>query len=143
MFVPAASPRARRISRASSFYSTMTATTSTRTTSPGDIHDPTSAAYKKARRKHIKSTRHRPEQVDAEWTPFRAAEKRYKARFPPPDLSDVLDLAAADPTRAEEIARGKWHGRADAVQRTEIPLRNGRTGIGYTFPGTPGARSTV
>ncbi|EIW60838.1 uncharacterized protein TRAVEDRAFT_36424 [Trametes versicolor FP-101664 SS1] len=116
----------------------MTATTSPRTTSPGDIHDPTSAAYKKARRKHFKSTRNRPEQVDAEWTPFRAAEKRYKARFPPPDLSDVLDLAAADPTRAEEIARGKWHGCADAVQCTEIPLRNGRTGIGYTFPGTPG-----
>lgn len=31
---------------------------------------------------------------DSEWTPFRAAEKRFKVRFPPPDLTDVLDLAS-------------------------------------------------
>ncbi|KAI0350246.1 hypothetical protein OH77DRAFT_1593714 [Trametes cingulata] len=116
----------------------MTATTSTTTSTSGDIHDPASAAYKKARRKYLKSTRNRPEHVDADWTPFRAAEKKYKARFPPPDLSDVLDLAAADPTRAEEVARGKWKGRADAVPCTEVPLREGDGRRAYTFPGTPG-----
>ncbi|OSC97606.1 hypothetical protein PYCCODRAFT_1398385 [Trametes coccinea BRFM310] len=120
----------------------MTATTSSQTAASGDIHDPTSAAYKKARRKYLKSTRNRPENVDADWTPFRAAEKKYKARFPPPDLSDVLDLAAADPARAEEVTRGKWKGRADAVPCDEIPLRgDGSDGQGrtaYVFPGTPG-----
>ncbi|KAH9923938.1 uncharacterized protein BXZ73DRAFT_91352 [Epithele typhae] len=91
----------------------------------GDIHDPTSAAYKKARRKHWKSTRNRPEnRADTEWTPFRAAEK------------NVLDVAAADPSRLEETARGGWRGRADAVECTQISLRGGRTG--FMFPGTPG-----
>ncbi|KAJ8468271.1 hypothetical protein ONZ51_g9750 [Trametes cubensis] len=116
----------------------------TQATSVDDIHDPSSAAYKKARRKYFKSTRNRPPQVDADWTPFRAAEKKYKARFPPPDLSDVLDLAAGDPTRAEEVARGKWKGRADAAPLEEILLRDTDTGTpeerrkAYIFPGKPG-----
>ena len=112
--------------------------------SSGDIHDPTSAAYKKARRKHWKSTKNRPENVDTQWTPFRASEKHYKARFPPPDLSSVLDLASADPSRAAEVARGKWCGGADAVECAEIALR-GEEGEGkaYIFPGTPGAPSIM
>ncbi|KAG1826996.1 uncharacterized protein BJ212DRAFT_1474195 [Suillus subaureus] len=60
-----------------------------------DIYDPSSAAYKKARRQYLKTTKSRTKDLDAEWTPFRAAEKRYKARFPPPDLSHVLDLSSA------------------------------------------------
>ncbi|TBU29048.1 hypothetical protein BD311DRAFT_662034 [Dichomitus squalens] len=109
------------------------------TSSSGDIHDPTSAAYKKARRKYLKSTRNRPGHVDAEWTPFRAAEKRYKARFPPPDLSDVLDIASTDHTRAAETSKGRWKGRADAVDCTEIPLRENEGGRkAYVFPSTPG-----
>ncbi len=119
-------------------------TSTTMTLDVGDIHDPTSTAYKKARRKHWKSTRNRPDNVDADWTPFRAAEKKYKAKFPPPDLSSVLDLAAADPSREEETIRGGWRGRPDAVECTEISLHDG-TGAGdgrkaYVFPGTPGAR---
>ncbi|KAI0328128.1 hypothetical protein GY45DRAFT_1255714 [Cubamyces sp. BRFM 1775] len=122
----------------------MIATTSAQSTSADDIHDPSSAAYKKARRKYFKSTRNRPPQVDADWTPFRAAEKKYKARFPPPDLSDVLDLAAADPARGDEVARGKWKGRADAVPYEEILLRDAHSGgskgtrRAYVFPGKPG-----
>ena len=117
------------------------------TSSAGDIHDPTSSEYKKARRKHWKSTRNRPEHADADWTPFRAAEKKYKAKFPPPDLSSALDLAAADPSRAEETARGGWRGRADAVECTEILLHDDTEAGGaggrkaYIFPGTPGAPS--
>ncbi|PIL30517.1 hypothetical protein GSI_07217 [Ganoderma sinense ZZ0214-1] len=118
----------------------MTVTAQT-TTTLGDMHDPTSAAYKKARRKHWKSTRNRSEHADADWTPFRAAEKRYKARFPPPDLSDVLDLALADPFRASEAARGGWKGCANAVECREILLHGSEEECGrkaYIFPGTPG-----
>ncbi|KAI0781307.1 hypothetical protein BD413DRAFT_608470 [Trametes elegans] len=118
----------------------MSATTSTQLNFQRDLHDPTSAAYKKARRRHLKSTRNRPQPAEAEHTPFRAAEKKYKARFPPPDLSDVLDLAAADRTRAEEVAHGNWKGRADAVPHTELPLHaaKGDARRAYIFPGTPG-----
>ncbi|KAI0713454.1 hypothetical protein C8Q76DRAFT_731491 [Earliella scabrosa] len=117
----------------------MTATTATTTIASGGIQDPTSAAYKKARKKYWKSTKNRPENIDADWTPFRAAEKRYKARFPPPDLSGVLDLAQGDPLRAAETSRGGWKGRANAVECTEIPLHGGPDGRrAYIFPGTPG-----
>ncbi|KAH0827006.1 hypothetical protein J3R83DRAFT_4673 [Lanmaoa asiatica] len=58
------------------------------------LNDSASREYKKARRQHWKSTKNRPIDVDASWSPFRAAEKKYKARFPPPDLSAVLDLAS-------------------------------------------------
>ncbi|OAX39202.1 hypothetical protein K503DRAFT_769734 [Rhizopogon vinicolor AM-OR11-026] len=70
-----------------------------------DIHDPGSAAYKKARRQYLKTTKNRSKDIDAEWTPFRIAEKRYKARFPPPDLSHVLDLASTT-WDAEMLASG-------------------------------------
>ncbi|KAF9453192.1 hypothetical protein P691DRAFT_695142 [Macrolepiota fuliginosa MF-IS2] len=80
------------------------------------ILDPTSSAYKKARRQYIKATKNRPQDVETDWTPFRAAEKKFKARFPPPDLSGVLDLATLDPARADEISQGLWAGRADAVE---------------------------
>jgi len=71
-----------------------------------DIYDPSSAAYKKARRQHLKTTKNRGKDVDAEWTPFRAAEKKYKARFPPPDLSHVLDLASVA-SDSEALASGR------------------------------------
>lgn len=122
----------------------MTVTAQT-TSSLGDMHDPTSPAYKKARRKHWKSARNRPEHADADWTPFRAAEKKYKARFPPPDLSGVLDLALADPSRATETSRGGWKGRVDAVECREIPLHSSEESgkKAYIFPGTRGAPFVV
>ncbi|KAG8217903.1 hypothetical protein J3R82DRAFT_6069 [Butyriboletus roseoflavus] len=58
------------------------------------LYDSASREYKKARRQHWKSTKNRPVDVDVGWSPFRATEKKYKARFPPPDLSAVLDLAS-------------------------------------------------
>src|ERR1700720_26403 len=90
-----------------------------------DVRDPSSAAYKRARRLHFKTTKHRDTTaIEQNWSPFRASEKRYKARFPPPDLSGVLDLAMLDASRADECARGGWAGRPDAVQWREIPLNN-------------------
>ncbi|OCH83880.1 hypothetical protein OBBRIDRAFT_474804 [Obba rivulosa] len=107
-----------------------------------DLLDPTSPAYKKARRQHFKTTRNRSPHVDSEWTPFRAAEKKYKALFPPPDLSDVIDLALLDDTRADEVVGGVWRGASDAIPCREIPLKkNGPSLRGkkaYIFPNHPG-----
>ncbi|KAH7922835.1 hypothetical protein BV22DRAFT_1113694 [Leucogyrophana mollusca] len=91
------------------------------TSDSADIYDPSTTVYKKARRQYLKTTRNRSKDVDLEWTPFRAAEKRYKARFPPPDLSNVLDLAPTG--RGHDALRGGWKGRCDAVEVSEITLR--------------------
>ncbi|KZT24117.1 hypothetical protein NEOLEDRAFT_1163471 [Neolentinus lepideus HHB14362 ss-1] len=98
------------------------------------IHDPSSPEYKKARRRYLKTTRNRDSHVDSEWTLFRAAEKKYKTRFPPPDLSNVLDLAALDESRVNEIGLGGWMGRRDATEWKEIsPGRKA-----YVLPRIPG-----
>jgi len=106
--------------------------------------DPTSREYKRARRHHYKTTKNRTEGSDTDWTPFRVAEKKYKARFPPPDLCDVLDLALLDETRSSEIERAGWKGREDAVLTKEIGLRDirvttARTRKAFTVAGIPGA----
>jgi alkylated DNA repair protein alkB family protein 1 len=108
--------------------------------------DPTSRDYKRARRHHYKATKNRIEGLDTDWTPFRVAEKKYKARFPPPDLSDVLDLALLDETRSSEVGRAGWKGRADAVLIKEIGLRNAqattaRARKAFTVTGIPGVYS--
>ena len=106
-----------------------------------DLHDPTSSAYKRARRKYNKSTKHRPDTVESEWTPFRAAEKRFKSRFPPPDLTlDVLDLAIEEEDRREEVERGWWKGRKPVegeVREVREVSRDGKRG--YAFTDVPGA----
>ncbi|KAI9456642.1 hypothetical protein BJY52DRAFT_1204692 [Lactarius psammicola] len=88
--------------------------------------DPTSREYKRARRHHYKTTKNRDGDTDTDWTPFRAAEKKYKARFPPPDLSGALDLASLDASRHADIERTGWKGRPDAVQVKEIDLDDAR-----------------
>lgn len=121
--------------------------------SPAALRDPTSSAYKKARRQHKRSAQGRQQPTtDSIWTPFRAAEKAYKARFPPPDLSGVLDIATLDNKRQEECTRGGWTGQADAVKWRQIMLRGCNDGMdsgenvaqrtrkGYTVPSIPGAR---
>ncbi|KAI6103561.1 hypothetical protein F5141DRAFT_1189872 [Pisolithus sp. B1] len=50
--------------------------------------DLSSSAFKKAKRQYIRTTKNRNQDADVNWTPFRAAEKKFKARFPPPDLTD-------------------------------------------------------
>ncbi|KAJ3504672.1 hypothetical protein NLJ89_g7819 [Agrocybe chaxingu] len=100
---------------------------------------PDTPEYRRAQRQHKKATKNRPPTIDQEWTPFRAAEKRFKARFPPPDLSPVLDLACRDKSRANELEAGGWRGSADAVECLEIPPTSqaGNT-IAYHFPTIPG-----
>ncbi|KAG2020343.1 hypothetical protein CC2G_005698 [Coprinopsis cinerea AmutBmut pab1-1] len=99
--------------------------------STSDLLNPESPAYKKARRQFYKATKNRPPVSEKDWTPFRAAEKRYKARFPPPDLSNVLDLAQLDPSREHEITQGVWKGSLD-------PVEYRRVGSAYTIPDIPG-----
>ena len=96
--------------------------------------DPASREYKLARRHHYKTTKNRAESPDSDWTAFRAAEKKYKARFPPPDLSDLLDLALLD---AKQTG---WKGSADAVQVKVIGLKSDEVRVrkAYTITGMPG-----
>ncbi|KAF9069937.1 hypothetical protein BDP27DRAFT_1293353 [Rhodocollybia butyracea] len=98
--------------------------------------DSSSKAYKKARRQYLKTTRNRDQNIEKDWTPFRAAEKYFKARFPPPDLTKVLDLAVLDSTRGAELAAGVWLGTPDAVETRAFTTNAGRPG--YTFPSVPG-----
>ncbi|KAH9048223.1 hypothetical protein EDB84DRAFT_291436 [Lactarius hengduanensis] len=88
--------------------------------------DPSSREYKRARRHHYKTTKNRDGDTDPDWTPFRAAEKKYKARFPPPDLSGALDLALLDASRHADIEQTGWKGRPDAVRVKEIGLDDAR-----------------
>jgi alkylated DNA repair protein alkB homolog 1 len=106
------------------------------------LTDTSSPAYKKAQRQYLKSTNNRSKDVELHWTPFRAAEKKYKARFPPPDLSDVLDVATLDNTRAAEVAHGGWCGSADAVDCKEIKLKMQSSQKAYAVPSIPGATKT-
>jgi len=106
--------------------------------------DPTSREYKRARKHYYKSTKNRAEGLDKDWTPFRAAEKEYKARFPPPDLSDVLDLALLDEARSSEIEQGGWKGRLETTQVKEIGLEGARATAArerkaFTVTDIPGA----
>ncbi|KAJ7156058.1 hypothetical protein C8R43DRAFT_999063 [Mycena crocata] len=103
-----------------------------------DLHDPSSAAYKKAKRQYLNSTRNRKSAGELDWTPFRAAEKRFKARFPPPDLSDVLDLALLDDTRTLEIQAGIWKGTGDALDSRQLNPNESSNVKAYTTPRIPG-----
>ena len=98
-------------------------------------------AYKKAKKLYEKSLRNRPsEQVSADRTRFRTAEKKFKTRFPPPDLSDVLDLALLDPARSDEILNGVWKGNPAALscERIEVRLDDGLPKSAYVFNSHPG-----
>ncbi|PSS32177.1 hypothetical protein PHLCEN_2v2050 [Hermanssonia centrifuga] len=102
--------------------------------------NPSDPAYKKAKRQYLKTTHNRLEQLEAEWTPFRAAEKKYKAKFPPPDLTNVLDVALLDESRVEETKRGSWRGGANAVECHSVDLlgQESRGRKAYVFPSIPG-----
>ncbi|KAJ3482651.1 hypothetical protein NLI96_g6826 [Meripilus lineatus] len=109
-----------------------------------DAHNTTSPTYKKAKKRYLKTIGNRPQNQESDWTPFRAAEKKFKARFPPPDLSRVLDLAVYDDSRATELARGGWGGAIDCVEHRAIPLLSSANAtksvskVAFTFPSVPG-----
>ncbi|KZP20787.1 hypothetical protein FIBSPDRAFT_1044583 [Athelia psychrophila] len=99
--------------------------------------DPTSPAYKKALRQHLKSANSRDRDVELAWTPFRAAEKKYKARFPAPNLAQVLDLTISDACK-ENGKPGGWHGNPDAVEIREVLPKEGGDQKAYIVPCIPG-----
>ncbi|CUA70280.1 Alpha-ketoglutarate-dependent dioxygenase alkB [Rhizoctonia solani] len=93
--------------------------------------DTSSHAYKKALRHHLKSQKNKSHQDQSvPLSAFRASEKKYKSRFPPPDLSDVLDLA-------ETEGPGGWRGSSDTSKLREVGLRGGG-GRAYTIHSIPG-----
>jgi hypothetical protein len=96
-------------------------------------------AYKKALRKHLKQKR---PPLDHDWTPFRAAEKRYKARFPPPDLRDVLDLSHVESRERNGMSPSDPTGNAHAIHTRQIRLRHeeSKRGGAYTVPQIPGEK---
>ena len=95
-------------------------------------------AYKKALRKHLNAKR---PALDHEWTPFRAAEKRYKARFPPPDLGDVLDLSHVQSSDKNAMLHNEPKGNAHAIPVRPIRLQcdGSKRGRAYIVPRIPGA----
>jgi alkylated DNA repair protein alkB homolog 1 len=120
------------------------------------------AAEKKARKQHLKTTKNRPTDIEEGWTLFRAAEKKYKAKWPVPDLSGVLDFGEDEEehhnigaehagVKDMEVTSGKniWRGRRDAVEWTEIDFPNdaekaggnGRGKKAYIFPSVPGTNT--
>jgi alkylated DNA repair protein alkB homolog 1 len=107
-------------------------------TSPAATDD---KAFKKAKKLYEKSLRNRsPQQVGAGRTAFRTAEKRFKARFPPPDLSDVLDLALLDASRSDEILNGAWKGNQATLsyECIDVQLEDGLPKTAYMFKSNPG-----
>ncbi|KAG5221673.1 Alpha-ketoglutarate-dependent dioxygenase alkB [Salix suchowensis] len=106
------------------------------TTSMMELHNPSTKAYKKAKRQYQKATKNRASDIEADWTPFRAAEKRYKARFPPPNIEDVLDIATLDPARADEVKQGGWTGSVHTVEYRSVP--SSATSKACAIPQVPG-----
>jgi alkylated DNA repair protein alkB family protein 1 len=106
-----------------------------------DIYDPCSTAYKKARRQYLKTTKNRSKDIDAEWTPFRAAEKRYKARFPPPDLSHVLDLASTT-CDADTLSSGRnsYCNGVEIKPLDQIDPSSANVSKAFAVPSVPGAQ---
>jgi alkylated DNA repair protein alkB family protein 1 len=86
---------------------------------------PDSPEYRKAQRQHLKATKNRPATIDQDWTPFRASEKKYKARFPPPDLSSVLDLTS----------EGHWVGSSTAFDYVNVALDDSKAVALSRIPG--------
>lgn len=70
----------------------------------------------RARKRYLASKKG-SEGVEADWTPFRVAEKLYKAKWPKPDLVNVLDLATLQCQRTEELSSSGWIGGRSKARR--------------------------
>lgn len=73
---------------------------------------------KKAFKQYLKSTRGHVVD-DSQWTEFKRAEKKYKAKYPPPSLDDVLDLTALVDGDSNTHTH---HGRRDALPTREVRI---------------------
>ncbi|KZT33028.1 hypothetical protein SISSUDRAFT_993502 [Sistotremastrum suecicum HHB10207 ss-3] len=95
-----------------------------------------SPEYRKALKNHRRSTQGKPDKAASDdWTAFRKAEKKYKAKFPPPSLDDVLDLSLLLKAN-NHLDNNDLVGRADVVQVEEIRCEgNKRAFILPTIPG--------
>jgi alkylated DNA repair protein alkB family protein 1 len=91
---------------------------------PGEVG---SAAYKKAWKQHRRSAK-TPASEDLPH--IRCQEKYFKAKFPPPSLERVLDLATRFSDQNQETDGGLWKGSPVAANVEEISClqaKNGQT----------------
>jgi len=100
------------------------------------VHQTNERARKKSRQKEFRKAANGHAPDDHDWTPFRIAEKKYKVKFPPPDLAAVLDLALLDSGRDEELRKSAWVGSATAQEYVEVGVCRGRKA--YCLPRVPG-----
>lgn len=98
-------------------------------TDKGSVDD--EKVHKKAMRRYLKNKK---QDLDYEWTPFRAAEKHFKVRFPPPNLQTVLDLWETSAKSAEDIT-----GNPNAIFTKVIGTNDNRKATAYTIPEMPGS----
>lgn len=92
-------------------------------------------ALKKAMRRYFK-TKNKNQKPDHEWTAFRAAEKRFKAQFPSPDLQTVLDLRALS-TPSPESNQGVT-GNPYFIPIRIVGTNSDQKVAAYTIPNIPG-----
>ena len=103
-------------------------------------HDPTSSAYKRALRRHVKTLEEKKGIVNA-WSAFRTEEKRFKARFPRPELRDVLDLSTLDDGAQSDpvlVSAGWTCAPCDVTRVVPLPLRVSVPGSAFLVPEIPG-----
>jgi alkylated DNA repair protein alkB family protein 1 len=93
----------------------------------------------------LKTTKNRSKDIDAEWTPFRAAEKKYKARFPPPDLSHVLDLASTAWDASETLASGcnLYCNGVEVIPLGQSGSASPSVCSAFSIPQVPGAQEMI
>lgn len=98
-------------------------------------------ALKKARRRYLKNKKQVP---DHDWTAFRAAEKRFKAQFPPPDLQTVLDLRALSiPSLAPSPESNQGvTGNPYSIPTKVVGTNPDQKAAAYTVPEIPGTNSS-
>lgn len=95
-------------------------------------------ALKKAVRRYLKNKKQVPEH---EWTAFRAAEKRFKAQFPPPDLQTVLDLRALSTPSSPDSNQGVT-GNPHFIPTKVVGTSPDQKAAAYTVPEIPGTNSS-
>ncbi|GJJ12421.1 hypothetical protein Clacol_006663 [Clathrus columnatus] len=91
-------------------------------------------ALKKAMRKYLKNK----QPHCSEWTPFRAAEKQFKAKFPPPNLQTVLDLWKPSAKDTQRVT-----GNFNAIPTKTINVSMDRNAMAYIVPERPEQKELI